>query len=498
MQPHFDETRPLSAMPLADALAPERTQDPLPPAPAAPHLDIQQWIVAGLRAAFCLPTHIGHATPSPLQLFWLITGSAAAQIGMARLEIPGDAAFEVMGWIYPLCTSGFVLFLVWACLNPRGTATLSHPAPVPAWWALWTVASVAIGAVSSALSALATRSLLPDWWSQGAWLAWLIYGLIWVWITFVAWRVTAALTASRRSQIALIVGLLLISNFASQQIESRPWRPTFAEQDADAASNREFLTLSQEVFTEQQALLADTLAAVQPRHVGRTNVFGLVYAPYAQSVFVRESAMVAGVLQERFGAQGHVVQLVNHPSVTDSLPWATNQNLRASLQALATQMDTEHDVLVLYLSSHGGADFKLATRHWPLDVPVLTPQMLRSMLDEVRIRNRVIAVSACYAGGWIAPLQSDNTLVMTAADATHTSYGCGSKSPLTYFGRALFDEQLRKTYSFEEAFTAAVPIIQQREIEGKKTDGFSNPQIAVGKDIRLVLLGLEQERKLAN
>lgn len=498
MQPHFDETQPLSAMPLADALAPAGLQNPLPPAPAAPHLDIQQWIVAGLRAAFCLPTHIGHATPSPLQLFWLIAGSAAAQIGMARLEIPGDAAFEVMGWLYPLCTSGFVLFLVWACLSPKGTAAVSHPAPVPAWWALWTVASVAIGAVSSGLSALVIRSLMPDWWSQGAWLAWLIYGLIWVWITFVAWRVTAALTASRRSQITLIVGLVLISNFASLQINSRPWRPTYAEQDADAASNREFLTLSQEVFTDQQALLADTLAAVQPRQAGRTNVFGLVYAPYAQSVFVRESAMVAGVLQERFGAQGHVVQLVNHPSVTDSLPWATNQNLRTSLEALAKQMDTEQDVLVLYFSSHGGADFKLATRHWPLDVPVLTPQMLRSMLDEVGIRNRVIAVSACYAGGWIAPLQSDNTLVMTAADATHTSYGCGSKSPLTYFGRAVFDEQLRKTYSFEEAFATAVPIIQQREIEGKKTDGFSNPQIAVGKDIRPVLLGLEQERKLAN
>ena len=128
----------------------------------------------------------------------------------------------------------------------------------------------------------------------------------------------------------------------------------------------------------------------------------------------RVSPHMPPLMPPRFGAQGHVVQLVNHPSVTDSLPWATNQNLRTSLDALSKQMDTEHDVLVLYLSSHGGADFKLATRHWPLDVPVLTPQILRSMLDEVRIRNRVIAVSACYAGGWIAPLLSDNTLVAIA------------------------------------------------------------------------------------
>jgi hypothetical protein len=266
----------------------------------------------------------------------------------------------------------------------------------------------------------------------------------------------------------------------------------FVQTGAEAASEPT-LTLSQEVFADQQTLLAETLAAIAPRQTGSTNVFGLVYAPYAQSVFVRESAMVAGVLQKRFGAEGRVVQLVSHPSVTENIPWATNQNLRASLQALAARMDRENDVLVVYLSSHGGADFKLATQHWPLEVAELTPQILRSMLDEVGVRNRVVAVSACYAGGWIEPLASDNTLLMTAADATHTSYGCGSKSELTFFGRALFDEQLRKTHSFEQAFAAAGPIIQQREIEGKKDDGFSNPQIAVGKDIRAVLATLERE-----
>ena len=109
------------------------------------------------------------------------------------------------------------------------------------------------------------------------------------------------------------------------------------------------------------------------------------------------------------------------------------------------------------------------------------------MLNELAIRHRVIAVSACYSGGWIEPLQSEDTLIMTAADKDHTSYGCGSMSELTFFGRAVFDEQLRKTLSFEAAFNAAVPVIKQREIEVKKDDGFSNPQIFVGRNIRGVL-----------
>ena len=469
---------------------PPTTEQPQTPPPE--RLGLSLWIAAGLRAALCLPAGIGRAAPSPWQLFWLMAIVTAAQLGIARWEVPGAASFHLAGWLYPLSTVGFVLFLVWACIGTARTPA-AHPAPLPAWFALWSVSSVPLGGAGVLLSGLAARDLLPVWWVDASWLAWLTYGLVWVWIMLVGWRVTAALTASRWAQTTIIVGVLLLETFVAWQIDSRPWQPDYAEQDSGEHSAEPSLTLSQKVFADQQTLLAHTLVSIAPRYADRTNVFGLVYAPYAQRVFVRESAMVAGVLEDRFGAQGHVVQLVNHPSVTESIPWATNQNLRASLQALADRMDRENDVLVIYLSSHGGADFRLATSHWPLEVDELTPQMLRSMLDEVGVRNRVIAVSACYAGGWIEPLSSDTTLVMTAADATHTSYGCGSKSDLTFFGRALFDEQLRKTHSFEDAFVAAGPIIQQREIEGKKDDGFSNPQIAVGKDIRPVLATLQRQ-----
>jgi hypothetical protein len=65
-------------------------------------------------------------------------------------------------------------------------------------------------------------------------------------------------------------------------------------------------------------------------------------------------------------------------------------------------------------------------------------------------------------------------------------------SELTYFGRAMFDEQLRDTHSFEQAFANAVPIIKQREIDAGKDDGFSNPQISVGSGIRPLLQNLEK------
>ena len=66
---------------------------------------------------------------------------------------------------------------------------------------------------------------------------------------------------------------------------------------------------------------------------------------------------------------------------------------------------------------------------------------------------------------------------MTAADANHTSYGCGRRSELTYFGRAMYAEELQRTWSFEQAHASARSVIEKREHDAGKTDGNSNPQI---------------------
>ena len=233
-----------------------------------------------------------------------------------------------------------------------------------------------------------------------------------------------------------------------------------------------------------------------PERPGVVDVYGLVFAPYAgEEVFRRESTMVSDLLQDRFDAEGRVLHLINHPDTADTHLWATPENLRSAIDALAATMDREEDVLVLYMTSHGARDHQLAAAHPPLQVDPMTPELLRHMLDDAGIRHRVIAISACYSGGWLDALTTPSTLIMTAADATHTSYGCGMQSELTFFGRAVFDEQLRSTYSFTEAFNKAVPIIAQREVEAGKDDGFSNPQMRVGAEIDPVLNALA--RRLA-
>lgn len=441
------------------------------------------WIARGLRISFLWPARALPAGPGPWQMLFIVGAlSILATLGM-RLEVDGPAEFDLNSWLFGWASTGLLVCSVWWVLN-WGRARAAHESPVAAWFLLFSVAATPINLVGVAIAALAVRDRMPQWWSEGTWLAWGLYGALWVWMGCIAWRTAKAVNRSARVAVGLMLCVLIVEGLNTFRLNTRYWHAPYAEDDT---ADPVVLRLSQEVFEKQQALLEQSLRAIKPRDGAGRQLYGLVYAPYAQDVFLRESAMVKGVLEQRFDAQGHVVRLVNHPTAAAEMPWATNKNLERSLQALSQAMDIERDVLVIYLTSHGGADYKLAANNWPLNVDSLTAEQLKSMLSKLGIRNRVIAVSACYSGGWIQPLKGDDTLIMTAADADHTSFGCGNKSELTFFGRAVFDEQLRKTLSFEDAFRAAVPVIAQREKEQHKRDGFSNPQISVGKNIGAVL-----------
>lgn len=78
-------------------------------------------------------------------------------------------------------------------------------------------------------------------------------------------------------------------------------------------------------------------------------------------------------------------------------------------------------------------------------------------------------------------------MIVTASDATHTSFGCEASSEFTWFSRAYFDEALRDearrgSFSFAGAFDRARTSVAAQE----KSAGFeaSNPQMFVGAAMR--------------
>lgn len=442
------------------------------------------WLREGLRAAFLRPPRTAGAAPTPWQLTIVLALAATINLVLARLEVPGPAAFDLRGWLVGYALEPFTLLVVWALLWRAPAASPALPQGLAAWIALTTVAWLPPAAAGWALAIAQARDALPPTYMAGGWQPWAIYSALTAWFIAIALRMGQAFGLGMPRLAVLAAAMLGLAVLGDWHVRDRPWEATLAEDAPDGPR----LELSQETFEAQQALLDQSLASLAPQRPGTVDLYSIVYAPYAQDVFLRESAMVADVLARRFEAEGRVLQMVNHAQATATLPWATPANLRRAVAAAAGRMDRDEDVLAIYMTSHGARDFQLASQHWPLQVPSLTPQQLRKTLDEAGLRYRVIVVSACYSGGWVDPLASPDTLVMTAADPAHTSYGCGLRSELTFFGRALFDEQLRvKTRSFRQAFEQAVPVIKQREEEAGKPDGFSNPQLSMGERIGPVL-----------
>ena len=452
-------------------------------------LTFAEWLREGLRAGLLLRPRVGGSEPSPLQVAGLVLLGALVDIALGRFEVAGPATFDVRGCLAPWWSTAAVLFIAWWGL-PRRDEHVQQPSGLASWFALWMGAVIVPNLVAQLLGIAQSHQALPGVLEDVEWAGWALYGAMWLWTVAAVVRLFQHFDVPARRLVsmgALMVGVFALSTW---QFPDRPWQPVIAQGAEEPKAKME---LSQAVFEAQQATLQRSLQGLAPHREGVVDVYAIVFSPYAgEEVFMRESTMVSQMIAERFDAQDHVIHLANNANTAANIAWATPENLERAIDAVAAKMDRENDVLVVYLTSHGARDFKLAATNPPLDVEPVSPGDLRRALDKAGIRNRVVAVSACYSGGWVGPLASETTLVMTAADADHTSYGCGSLSELTFFGRAVFDEELRKTHSFEQAFKRAVPVIKQREIEGKKEDGFSNPQISVGDRIRPVLHELEQ------
>ena len=207
--------------------------------------------------------------------------------------------------------------------------------------------------------------------------------------------------------------------------------------------------------------------------------FGLVGS---QSVFESEAKGAAAILAQRLGA-GNVVARANTKTRGD----VTIEAIKADIQSAAAKMDREHDVLALILTSHGspaGVAVQAGRR-----VEVLSPPALSGLLGGIGVRHRIVIISACYSGVFLNPLANDDSLVITAADSEHSSFGCQDKVKWTYFGDAFFNTALRHTANLRQAFNEARAIVRQRELHYHLVP--SNPQIAGGKNIDALLRGTE-------
>lgn len=368
---------------------------------------------------------------------------------------------------------------------------------------VWLVGSCAVRpriiegtvAMLDVIFVLEVLALPLDWggWvqaSQWVMLVWILL-LLWSWLACVV-ALVCVLELPATERVAAVFGVLCLFvalSFVGQ--EARLWYPAGGSDDAAGMGNFHKVT-AESVLYSQPALLDTALAGVKAGRPGVPELYLLAFGGTgSQNVFLHEVTSVEQLFAERFGTVGHSVVLVNSPESIGERPLATTIALRRALADIGAKMNRDEDILFLFMTSHGAQDFHFSLELWPYTFDELTPQVLRRMLDDAGIKNRVILVSACYSGGFIAPLAGPDTLVMTASRADRSSHGCVHGADWTFFGRAYFDEALRKTRSFEDAFGMAATAVALRE----KDEGLtaSEPQIAVGPAVRGALRAWESQ-----
>lgn len=246
----------------------------------------------------------------------------------------------------------------------------------------------------------------------------------------------------------------------------------------------------EQVYYSQHALLNDVLNDVKPGENGITDLFFIGFgSDGTENVFMKEVEHVRRAVNERLGTADRSLALINNLKTINTTPLATSNNLKISLNHLGKKINADEDIVFLYLTGHGSADHNLLVQMQPLSLNNLSPQDIKTYLDNAGIRWRIIVISACYSGGFIDVLQNEHSLIFTAAAPHKASFGCANENEYTYFGEALRNSLENQPFLYIPSFVQAMHKIGEREHLEKLTP--SEPQLFIGNQMREKLKFLE-------
>lgn len=304
------------------------------------------------------------------------------------------------------------------------------------------------------------------------------------------WLRALTARAQRRAVLGVIVTLGIAAGITQAlSFSGQFWYPNAGDAESEEEQDTEYweqMQRAEALFFSQASRIDAAVAGLAPADELPAAAFFLGFAGMGEErVFAGEIALAAKVIGERFGTTERTIQLVNDRRDLESLPLASMTALRYALERIAARMNIEKDVLIIGLSSHGSETGELSVSNGALPLNDLSASDLATALRDSGIKWRVVIVSACYAGNFIEPLRDDNTIVIAAAAADRTSFGCADDRELTYFGEAFYRDSLPGAPTLRRAFEHAAAAIARRERAEKKTP--SNPQAHFGPALEAYL-----------
>jgi len=296
--------------------------------------------------------------------------------------------------------------------------------------------------------------------------------------------------AGRRQSAAVTAIIAITLLFVSVNSAFYFYPTLWSDPEPDTTDNETQVEKAEDLLITQGPRIEAEVNRIAASESGHPGVYFVGFAGVGrQKVFSDEIRLAARRVSDRYDAGHRTVLLLNDRRDVDSHPIATVEGLKLALKDVAAKMDVEQDVLFLSLSSHGSEDPSLSVSNIGVSLRDLSGADLAEALRASGIKWKVIVISACHAGAFIDALRDDNSIILTAAAADRTSFGCSDDRELTYFGEAFYQDALPQSATLQDAFSRAKAEIASRE--EREHVRASNPQGFFGKAMEEKFAGID-------
>jgi hypothetical protein len=398
----------------------------------------------------------------------------ALSIGLDRIGVGPNAELSYFAVQVLACRALALIALGWIIWRATD--------PQPAWRAILFILA---GLTLLAVPVRRAIEYLPP--GPARWIA--SWSLLAVQLAYLAraLRVLSGHKQQRAVAISLLV-LVLGNSLISQYLDMGPLWYEATDESSNSYTRDEHQ--AERLLMSQPARI-DAAVASMARRSGEMTLYMVGFAGVGeQKVFTGEISLAAKVIGDRFGTQSRTLLLVNDRRDLETQPLASVTGLKLALADIGRRMDRERDALILVISSHGSKDPAISVSNGGLPLNDLTGKDLKEALDEAGIRWRLVIISACHAGAFIPYLNDDQSIVITAAAADRTSFGCSNDRDLTNFGEAFLRDALPGAPSLRAAFDQARERIAARERTEKLTPSMPTAHFGPALEHRLEAEGM--------
>lgn len=236
--------------------------------------------------------------------------------------------------------------------------------------------------------------------------------------------------------------------------------------------------VSSDTLLKQQFELADKRRSEKPD--GRLIL--AAFAMHSQSKAFRNDVITAEKSVLSLDPNAIVFKL-NNPTFGQAADWpyATTENIAQVLKKVGAIARPEDKVVIL-MSTHGRPDV-LSVNFGSQYYPHVNARVLNQWLTDLRGKPTLLILSACYSGSFLQALSGHSRVILTAAAADRSSFGCQFQSTNTYFVDALFNQPALPDSSLEQLMARTQVEIDKKE-RAQKLSPPSLPQIAVGSAVK--------------